>query len=77
MLEAYSPLGNPSSPFRQSKDPSVLEDPVIKEVAEKHKVSVGQVCNVNRHSTVAYFYLMITTLANFYLMNSTVANRFI
>ena len=48
VLEAYSPLGNPSSPFRKSKDPSVLEDPVIKEVAEKHKVSIGQVCNVNR-----------------------------
>lgn len=48
VLEAYSPLGNPGSLLRKSKDPSVLEDPVIKEVAENHKVSIGQVCNVNR-----------------------------
>ena len=43
VFEAYSPLGNPGSPLRKGEEPNILEDPVIKEVAEKHKVTVAQV----------------------------------
>ena len=43
MTEAYSPLGNPALPVRTDDDPNVFTDPVIKEIAEKHKASVAQV----------------------------------
>ena len=43
VLEAYSPFGNPSSPFRKGEEPNILEDPVIKDIAEKHKVTIAQV----------------------------------
>ena len=43
MLEAYCPLGNPSSPFRKGEEPNILEDPIIKDIAEKHKVTIAQV----------------------------------
>lgn len=42
-LEAYSPLGCPARPSKEDSDPVVLEDPVIKEIAEKHSVSPAQV----------------------------------
>ena len=43
MLEAYSPFGNPASSLRKGGEPNILEDPIIKEIAEKHKVTVAQV----------------------------------
>lgn len=46
-FEAYSPLGNPGRPFKSEDDPVVMEDPVIKEIAEKHKVSTAQVCGMS------------------------------
>ena len=43
VVEAYCPLGNPASSFRGSNDPNLLEDPIIKDVADKHKVTNAQV----------------------------------
>ena len=55
VLEAYSPLGNPGSSLRKDDHPSILEDPVIKDIAEKHKVTVGQVqCKTDRHQQSLY-----------------------
>ena len=45
-IEAYSPLGAPARPFKTDEDPVVLEDPVIKEIAEKKNVSPAQVSSV-------------------------------
>ncbi len=46
VFEAYSPLGNPGRPFRTDAEPVVMEDKVIKEIAEKHSVSPAQVCTL-------------------------------
>jgi len=40
---AYSPLASQASPFRTPKDPIVFKDPVITEVAKKHKAENSQV----------------------------------
>ena len=50
VLEAYCPLGNPGSPLRKDDHPSVLQDPVVKDIAEKHKVTVGQVQKTDRQT---------------------------
>ena len=42
-FEAYSPLGNPKRPVQKDDDPCVLDEPVLKEIAEKHKATVAQV----------------------------------
>ena len=48
VLEAYSPLGNPSRPNHMKKDddPSLLDDPVINKVASKHNSTSAQVFNM-------------------------------
>ena len=45
VLEAYSPLGNPARPGHMKKDddPSLLDDPVINEIASKHNSTCAQV----------------------------------
>ena len=43
ILEAYAPIGSPGRPKTQDDDPVVLEDPVIKEIAEKHNATPAQV----------------------------------
>lgn len=45
VLTAYSPLGSGDRPARikREDEPVLLEDPVIREVAERHKLTPGQV----------------------------------
>jgi alcohol dehydrogenase (NADP+) len=41
-LQAYSPLGTPGA--KEADEPSILTDPVLGKIAEKHNVTVAQVC---------------------------------
>lgn len=41
-VQAYSPLGTPG--YKENGEPDVLSDPVLKEIASAHEMSVAQLC---------------------------------
>ena len=50
VLEAYSPFINPGSPYKHKDDPNLFEDPVITEIALKHKVTKAQVLKLQLYT---------------------------
>ena len=47
VLAAYSPLGSPDRPFVNQDDPMLLDNPVLKKVADKHKSTPALVSYVS------------------------------
>lgn len=44
LMTSYSPLGSPDSRAeKHANDPKLLQDPVVKKIADKHEVGAGQV----------------------------------
>lgn len=41
-FQAYSPLGSPG--YKQANEPTLLEDPTLRRIAEAHNVTVAQIC---------------------------------
>lgn len=41
-VQAYSPLG--TSGYKEANEPTLLEDPVLQRIADKHEITTAQVC---------------------------------
>jgi alcohol dehydrogenase (NADP+) len=41
-FQAYSPLGSPG--YKEEGEPTLLQDPVLKEIASRHNATVAQLC---------------------------------
>ncbi|XP_063418979.1 aldo-keto reductase family 1 member B1-like [Mytilus trossulus] len=42
-VTAYAPLANPDSPLRTGKEPSIFDEPVLKDIAQKKSKTIAQV----------------------------------
>ena len=51
----YSPLGSPRRLEKNPADPVVMEDPVINEIATKHKATAAQVSQLIYYTVWAKF----------------------
>lgn len=49
---AYSPVGSPGRPEIPDTEPVVLDDPVVKEIADKLKITPAQVYNTGWNLTI-------------------------
>lgn len=73
MVTAYSPLANPTIPFRKATDAVLLDDPVILKLAEMHHKSAAQV------NFVLLFYLPFLAIRTLFMVtqiNTLSANFF-
>ena len=58
-MTAYSPLGSPDRPFVNKDEPIVLNNPLLKKIADKHKTTIALV------SCLYIFYRLLTALYSF------------
>ena len=55
-MTAYSPLGSPDRPSVNKDEPIVLNNPLLKKIADKHKTTIALV------SCLYIFYRLLTAL---------------
>ena len=58
-MTAYSPLGSPDRPSVNKDEPIVLNNPLLKKIADKHKTTIALV------SCLYIFYRLLTALYSF------------
>ena len=58
-MTAYSPLGSPDRPSVNKDEPIVLNNPLLKKIADKHKTTIALV------SCLCIFYRLFTALYSF------------